>query len=72
MKIIGWVALTLILIGGFLYLLIDTGQALFPPEPDPRNRAELVQEGDMYLDRETMQPYSGPVFALFPLDSLKE
>ena len=35
-------------------------------EPTPRNLDELVQQGEwpneVYLDRETMRPYSGPVF----------
>ena len=43
----------------------ETEQEVLPPEPNPRNMAELVQQGDTYLDRETMRPYSGPVFVLF-------
>ena len=33
-------------------------------EPVPRDLDTLVQQGeDLYLDRETMEPYSGPVLA---------
>ena len=38
-------------------------------EPLPRNVDTLVQQGDMYLDRETMLPYSGPIFSLMEDDS---
>ena len=38
-------------------------------EPVPRNVDTLVQQGDMYLDRETMLPYSGPIFRLVEDDS---
>jgi hypothetical protein len=31
----------------------------------------LVQQGDQYLDRETMSPYSGPVFSTFEDDTTK-
>ena len=34
-------------------------------EPVPRNVDELVIQGRTYLDGETMEPYSGPVFELF-------
>ena len=40
-------------------------------EPIPRNEDELVQQGDVWLDRETMRPYTGPVFELFPDDDSK-
>jgi MORN repeat variant len=33
--------------------------------PAPRPVDELVREGDVYLDPETLQPYSGPVFVTF-------
>jgi hypothetical protein len=36
------------------------------PEPTPRNLSDLVQQGDVLLDGETMMPYSGPVFELHP------
>ena len=38
-------------------------------EPLPRNVDTLVEQGDMYLDRETMLPYSGPIFRLMEDDS---
>ena len=38
-------------------------------EPVPRNLDTLVQQGDVYLDRETMLPYSGPIFSLMEDDS---
>ena len=38
-------------------------------EPMPRNVDTLVQQGDMSLDRETMLPYSGPIFRLMEDDS---
>ena len=48
-------------------------------EPTPRNLDELVQQGEypneVYLDRETMRPYSGPVFQFaenFSLDLFEE
>ena len=34
-------------------------------EPVPRNVDELVIQGSKYLDGETLEPYSGPVFELF-------
>ena len=40
-------------------------------EPIPRNLDELVQQGDTYLDRETMSPYSGPIFEFFPDDTTR-
>ena len=40
-------------------------------EPMPRNVDTLVQQGDMYLDGETMLPYSGPIFLLREDDSSK-
>ena len=40
-------------------------------EPVPRNLDTLVQQGDVYLDRETMLPYSGPIFRLMEDDSSK-
>ena len=40
-------------------------------EPVPRNLDTLVQQGDVYLDRETMLPYSGPIFSLIEDDSSK-
>lgn len=40
--------------------------ALFACEgPDPRPVDELVLKGDVFLDPETLEPYSGPVFATF-------
>jgi len=49
----------------FVLALIAVGCA----EPIPRNLDGLVQQGDTYLDRETMRPYSGPVFTLAPDDT---
>ena len=46
-------------------------------EPIPRNLEELVWQGDdyrfrgVYLDRETVRPYSGPVFDFFPDDTTR-
>ena len=40
-------------------------------EPMPRNVDSLVQQGDVYLDRETMRPYSGPVFMFADGDTTK-
>ena len=46
-------------------------------EPIPRNLDELVWQGDeyrmrgVYLDRETVRPYSGPVFDFFPDDTTR-
>ena len=40
-------------------------------EPIPRNLDGLVQQGDTYLDRETMRPYSGPVFDLASDDTTR-
>ena len=45
----------------FALALIAVGCA----EPTPRNLDTLVQQGGVYLDRETMRPYSGPVFGLY-------
>jgi len=47
----------------------DTQGGSGPAEPIPRNLDGLVQQGDTYLDRETMRPYSGPVFTLAPDDT---
>jgi len=38
-------------------------------EPIPRNLDDLVQQGEVYLDRETMRPYSGPVFRFLSNDT---
>ena len=38
-------------------------------EPIPRNLDELVEQGDTYLDRETMRGYTGPVFRFHPSDT---
>ena len=51
----------------FALALIAVGCA----EPIPRNLDELVQQGDTYLDRETMSPYSGPIFEFFPDDTTR-
>ena len=40
-------------------------------DPIPRNLDGLVQQGDTYLDGETMRPYSGPVFQLFSDDTTR-
>ena len=41
-------------------------------EPIPRNLDDLVQQGeDTWLDRETMRPYSGPVFRFLPNDTTR-
>jgi antitoxin component YwqK of YwqJK toxin-antitoxin module len=40
-------------------------------DPTPRNLDGLVQQGEVYLDRETMRPYSGPVFDFFPYDTTR-
>jgi hypothetical protein len=40
-------------------------------DPIPRNLDGLLQQGDTYLDRETMRPYSGPVFRFFPNDTTR-
>ena len=37
----------------------------------PRNVDTLVQQGDVYLDRETMLPYSGPVFEFAGFDTTR-
>jgi len=34
-------------------------------EPEPRPKAELVRQGDLYLNPTTLEPYSGPVFTTF-------
>ncbi|MDA0329058.1 MAG: hypothetical protein O2958_08630 [Gemmatimonadetes bacterium] len=34
-------------------------------EPAPRPVAELVRQGSVFLDPESLKPYSGPVFATF-------
>jgi len=34
-------------------------------EPDPRPMNELVRQGDVFLDPQTLEPYSGPVFSTF-------
>jgi hypothetical protein len=49
----------------FALALIAAGCA----DPIPRNLDGLVRQGDLYLDRETMRPYSGPVFQLFSDDT---
>ena len=42
------------------------------PEPTPRNLDDLVQQGEeTWLDRETMRPYSGPVFRFLPNDTTR-
>ena len=51
----------------FTLALIASGCA----EPIPRNLDELVQQGDTYLDRETMRAYTGPVFRFFPNDTTR-
>ena len=40
-------------------------------DPIPRNLDGLVQQGGTYLDRETMRPYSGPVFRFLPNDTTR-
>ena len=40
-------------------------------DPIPRNLDDLVQQGDTWLDRETMRPYSGPVFRFLPNDTTR-
>ena len=47
----------------FALALIAVGCA--EPEPTPKNASELVQQGDVLLDGETMMPYSSPVFELY-------
>jgi len=37
----------------------------------PRNVDTLVEQGDVLLDRETMRPYTGPIFELFPDDGYR-
>ena len=49
----------------------DTQGGSGPAEPIPRNLDGLVQQGDTYLDRETMRPYSGPVFDLASDDTTR-
>jgi hypothetical protein len=51
----------------FVLALIAVGCA----DPIPRNLDGLVQQGDTYLDRETMRPYSGPVFGLASDDTTR-
>ena len=51
----------------FVLALIAVGCA----EPIPRNLDDLSRQGDTYLDRETMRPYSGPVFNLAPDDTTR-
>jgi hypothetical protein len=51
----------------FVLALIAVGCA----DPIPKNLDGLVQQGDTYLDRETMRPYSGPVFRLAPDDTTR-
>ena len=42
-------------------------------DPTPRDLDTFVRGGDLYLDPETMTPYSGPVFRLYPgTQDLKE
>tara|TARA_Y100000815_G_scaffold128522_1_gene115978 strand:+ start:189 stop:617 length:429 start_codon:yes stop_codon:yes gene_type:complete len=36
---------------------------------EPMNLVNLVQRGDTYLTPETLVPYSGPAFSVFPSDS---
>ena len=40
-------------------------------EQVPVNRDTLVQQGDLFLDRETMTPYTGPVFRFMIDDTSK-
>ena len=49
----------------FALALIAVGCA----EPEPRDLGELVRLDDVWLDRETLEPYSGLVFHLAPNDS---
>ena len=51
----------------FVLALIASGCA----DPIPRNLDDLVQQGDTYLDRETMRPHSGPAFRFFPNDTTR-
>ena len=51
----------------FVLALVASGCA----DPIPRNLDGLVQQGDTYLDRETMRPYSGPVFELASDDTTR-
>ena len=38
---------------------------------EPMNLGNLVQRGDIYLTPETLVPYSGTAFSLFPSDSTR-
>lgn len=40
-------------------------------EPTPRNIDELVARGDLFLDPETLDPYTGPAFSLHDGDTKK-
>ncbi len=40
-------------------------------DPAPRDLRSLVQQGDLYLDRESMRPYAGPVYRFFGGDSMR-
>ena len=46
-------------------------------EPEPRNLDELITQGaplsgdGLFLDRETMRPYSGPIFAFHLFDNTR-
>ena len=51
----------------FVLALIFSGCA----DPVLRNLDDLVQQGDTYLDRETMRPHSGPAFRFFPNDTTR-
>jgi len=51
----------------FALALIAVGCA----DPIPRNVDTLVEQGDVLLDRETMRPYTGPIFELFSDDDSK-
>ena len=51
----------------FVLALVASGCA----DPIPRNLDDLVQQGDTYLDRETMRPHSGPAFRFFPNDTTR-
>ena len=50
-------------------LVLISGGLVGLDAQEPMNLVNLVQRGDTYLTLETLVPYSGPAFSVFPSDS---
>ena len=52
-------------------LLVVLALSACVDEPIPQDLAELMRQGETYLDPQTMRPYSGPVFTRAEDDSMR-